>query len=168
MEGDPGRIARIAGFKLFNLVLEYEVIHPEQPYNLVLSGYTIKGKYTLLRKRRGEQLPYILILHENAPALKKEITLPPDVLSMARFLHSRFQEGYADVQVLHYPVLTGKWWLNKTINPALARSCLQDMLKVVALQSRFPSIGDHCRSCDSKPCMEVFRNGQDDNRGAGR
>lgn len=159
---DPGKLARTSAFRLFNLVLDYETVHLEQPYNLVLAGYTIQGKYALLRKRTGECFPHILILHSNSPSLKHDQAVPPDVQTLARYLHVTTASGYTEVQVIHYPVFRGKTWFNKTVDGALARRYLQDMLKVAALRPQYPIAGEHCATCCTKPCLEVFR-GQDDN-----
>jgi hypothetical protein len=156
VEGDPGVIARVAGFRLFSLVLDYEVIHLEQPYNLVLTGYTIQGKYALLRKRKGEYLPYVLIVHTNSPSLKKEQALPPDVISMSRHLHASTNAGYSNVQTLHYPVLSGQKWYDKYINSKLSAIYLTNMLRVISNPS-YPVPGEHCSTCVSRPCLSIFK-----------
>lgn len=155
---DPGEISRTAGFKLFNLLMDYEVLHLEQPYNLVLTSYTIQGKYALLQKRKGACLPHVLVLHTHEPDLKHDQALPPDPLTLARYLHVYTTTKYKDVQVLHYPVLRGKPWMNKQVNIALAQRYLGDMLKVATLQLKFPIMGSHCRDCSTKPCLGAFKN----------
>jgi len=152
-----GTLARTAAFRIFNLILDFEVIHLEQPYNLILSGYTIQGKYALLRKRKGECLPYVLVLHTTEPALRKEQVLPPDVITLARYIHVYVNSGYKSAQVLHYPVFRGNMWYNKTMNISLAIEYLISMLKTAQIKPEFPSAGSHCAKCIDKPCLEVFK-----------
>jgi hypothetical protein len=155
---EVGTLSRTAAFRLFNLVLDYEVIHLEQPYNLVLTGYTIKGKYALLRKRKGACLPHILILHTNEPELKHQQILPPDVITLSRYVHLFTTTTiHTDAQVVHYPIFRGKLWINKNINVPLAKRYLSDMLKVVIANPHFAVMGDHCSSCLTKPCMEMYK-----------
>lgn len=156
---EAGLLARTAAFRLFNLALDYEVIHLEQPYNLILSGYTIQGRYALLRKRRGEELPLVLILHDAEPSMKKEQALPPDVITLSRFVHVYKNTGYKDAQVIHFPVFRGKVWFNKFIDVNLATKYLESMLKIAALNPSFPIMGGHCSKCTTKPCLEIFKNG---------
>ena len=152
-----GTLARTVAFRMFSLVIDYEVIHLEQPYNLTLSGYTIQGKYALLRKRSGERLPYLLILHTNEPDLRKRQALPPDPVTMARYVHLYTTTQYTNAQVLHYPVFRGKVWFNKGLNIPLAKQYLESMLRVAAISPNFPVVGDHCSMCSTKPCLEVFK-----------
>lgn len=154
---DPGLVSRTIGFRLFNLILDYEVLHLEQPYNLILAGYTIQGKYALLRKRRGASLPFMLALHTFEPKLKHDQILPPDVITVARYVHVVTCTKYKDVQVLHYPIIRGQMWTNKTIGIPLAQQYLEGILKVAALNPKYPSSGAHCESCVTKPCLEIFR-----------
>src|SRR5271166_3637041 len=166
-EGDKlqaGALARTAAFRLFHLQLEYEVIHLEQPYNLILSGYTIQGQYALLRKRTGEHLPHVLVLHTSEPELRREQALPPDVATMARYLHAYTNEAHHNAWVLHYPVFKGKLWFNRGLDVPLATSYLESMLKVAALRPRYPVAGEHCAECAFKPCLEVFNGRQNDDR----
>lgn len=153
---EAGTLSRTVAFRLFNLATDYEVVHIEQPYNLILSGYTIQGKYALLRKRKGECLPYVLVTHATEPELRHKQILPPDVTTLARFVHARTNGAYTDVQVMHYPMFKGKLWLNKTIDMSLATLYLESMLKVAALRPQYPVMGEHCVSCSTKPCLEVF------------
>lgn len=152
-----GTLARTSAFRLFNLVLDFEVVHLEQPYNLILSGYTIQGKYALLRKRKGEELPYVLILHSTEPNMRKEQILPPDVATLARYVHAHVNAGHTNAQILHYPVFRGNIWYNKTINITLAIEYLISILKTAQIHPEFPSAGNHCVRCVSKPCLEVFK-----------
>lgn len=160
-EMDVGTMARTAAFRLFNLVLEYEVIHLEQPYNLVLSGYTIQGKYALLRKRIGESLPHILILHDNEPDMRKEHAMPPDVKTLARYAHAVINDGRTKVQILNFPVFKGKNWMSKNIDLSLTCLYLEGMLAAARLRTQYPypSVGKHCGQCYTKLCLEVFKNG---------
>lgn len=150
-----GSLSRTAAFRFLNLHLDFEVIHLEQPYNLILSGYTIQGQYALLRSRRGECLPHVLILHDKEPDMRKEHALPPDVITLARYVHICTNSGHK-AHMLHFPVFMGKSWLNKTINLSLATLYLESMLKVVALNQRYPVMGSHCSNCSTKPCLDVF------------
>ncbi len=156
-KAEAGIVSRTAAFRLFNLILDYEILHLEQPYNLILSGYTIQGKYALLRKRIGECLPHILILYTSEPELKHDQVFPPDVATLARYVHVYTNAGYIDAQVLHYPIFKGKPWINKTLNVALAKRYLEDMLRVVGLHVQYPVIGKHCVHCSTKPCLKVFK-----------
>jgi hypothetical protein len=153
---DIGTLARTMAFRLFILVTDYEVIHLEQPYNLILSGYTIQGKYALLRKRSGERLPYLLILHTNEPDLRRRQALPPDPVTMARYSHLYTTTQYTNAQVLHYPVFRGKVWFNKSLNVPLAKKYLESMLRIADLRQQYPVAGDHCLGCATKPCLEIF------------
>lgn len=164
---EAGALSRTAAFRLFNLVLDYEVVHLEQPYNLVLSGYTIQGKYALLQKRKGECLPHVLVLHTTEPELKRIQTVPPDVISLARYCHVYINAAHKDARVLHFPIFRGKPWMNKGLNVALAEKYLQDMLRVASLRPQYPVPGEHCTSCATKPCLGVF-SGQDNDSRDGR
>lgn len=154
---EAGTLARTAAFRMFSLIIDYEVIHLEQPYDLVLNGHTIQGKYALLRKRGGEQLPYILILHTDEPILRHDSTLPPDVITLSRYLHLHTTTQYSNAQILHYPVFRGKSWFNKTVNSTLAKTYLCSMLEIANLHPTFPVLGEHCKECISKPCLKVFK-----------
>lgn len=161
-EGDKleaGNLSRAAAFRLLTLILDYEIIHLEQPYNLILSGYTIQGKYALLRKRKGDRNIIVLIVHTHEPDLRHKQTLPPDPLTLSRYLHASVTEAHKNVQVLHYPVLRGKSWFNRQVDATLAREYLDSMLKVIATKPIYPIIGSHCTRCKSKRCLEVFKNG---------
>jgi len=158
-EGDKleaGALSRTAAFRLFNLVMDYEVVHLEQPYNLILRGYTIQGRYSLLRSRKGDRLPHVLMLYTHEPDLRHDLTLPPDVATMARYVHVYTNAAHKDAQVLHYPVFKGKPWLNKGLDVSLATLYLESMLRVVALRPEYPVMGSHCVKCETKPCLEVF------------
>lgn len=155
-KAEVGVVSRTAAYRLLNLIFDYEVMHLEQPYNLTLGGYTIQGKYALLRKRKGECLPNVLVLHTNEPDLKHDQALPPDVATLARYVHMVTNTGHNETQVLHYPVFRGKLWVNKTVNVPLAKRYLEGMLKVAALRPLFPIMGGHCAVCATKPCLEVF------------
>lgn len=155
VEGDPGVIARTAGFRIFTLLTDYEVLHVEEPYNLSLAGYTIQGRYAMMRKRKGEKLPYVLILHTYEPNLKQQATNPPDVPTLSRYVHATTNGGYVNAQVLHYPILSGRMWMNKIINNRLAVKYLQSMLEVASVKASHPIPGDYCNLC-TKPCLEVF------------
>lgn len=156
---DPGRLSRTTGFKLFNLILDYEVLHLEQPYNLILTGYTIQGKYALLRKRKGEEMVHVLILHTHSPAIRDKQALPPDVITMARLLHVRTNTKYSNAIALHYPVFRGEHWFNKDFNVSLSKQYLENAIKALTLNINYPIVGDHCSKCVSKPCLKVFKNG---------
>lgn len=156
---DAGTLARTAAFRIFNLVLDYEVIHLEQPYNLILSGYTIQGRYALLRKRKGECLPYVLILHSSEPSIRKEHALPPDIASMSRYLHILTNTEHKDAQLIHYPVFKGKLWFNKYIDTILATDYLKNILKLSEMNPKYPSVGEHCTKCITKPCLQIFKEG---------
>ncbi len=153
-----GALSRTAAFRLFNLVMDYEVVHLEQPYNLILTkGYTIQGRYSLLRSRKGECLPHVLVLYTNEPDLRHDLTLPPDAITMARYVHVYTNAAHKNAQVLHYPIFKGKSWLNKGLDVALATQYLNAMLEVAAFNPRYPVMGSHCVECKTKPCLEVFR-----------
>lgn len=154
---EVGTLARTVAFRLFSLITDYKVIHLEQPYELVLNGNTIQGEYALLRKRIGEKLPYILILHTEEPAYRHDQILPPNIITLARYLHLHTSTNYNDAQILHYPVFRGKSWLNKTVNHTLAKTYLCSMLEVAQLHPQYPVLGDHCKGCVTKPCLEVFK-----------
>lgn len=156
---EVGSISRTVAFRLFSLVLDYEVVHLEQPYNLVLTEYTIQGKYALLRKHIGAHLPHILILYTTEPELKNTQALPPDVTTLARYLHLYTTTEYTDAMVLHFPIFRGKPWMNKSIDLSLARKYLESMLKVASLNPFFPIRGKHCDNCATKPCLKVFEKG---------
>ena len=157
-----GTMARQTAFRIFNLLLDYEVLHLEQPYNLILAGYTIQGKYALLRKRKGACLPHVLVLYAEEPALRHNHAMPPTIPLMARWLHVRTATKYKNAVVLNYPVLKGESWVNSSLNLDLAEQYLESMLKVAALRPNFPVPGEHCGQCATKSCLEVF-NGRDDN-----
>lgn len=156
---DIGILARTIAFRLFSLVLDFEVIHLEQPYQLVLDKHVIQGSYALLRKRAGERLFHILINHTNVPEIKKKQALPPDIVTLSRYTHLYTTTEYTDAQILHYPIFRGKAWLNKHINITLAKSYLNSILVTAANNPQYPVVGKHCDNCVTKPCMEAFKNG---------
>lgn len=162
--GDPYwagiHLGRTISFRVFSLVLDYEVMHPEQPYNLILNGYTIQGRYALLRKRKGARVPSVLVLHMQSPAMKHEHSMPPDPISLARYVDMKMGSFHKDVHVLHYPLVKGKEWLNKHVDEPLAKDYLHNMIKVVLLNPRYPAIGSHCADCETRPCMEVYSIGR--------
>lgn len=148
---------RTISFRIFSLVAGYEILHPEQPYNLILNGYTIQGRYALLKKPGRSGIPNVLVTYLNAPSLRHEIAMPPDPISLSRYVDVKMATMYKEVYVLHYPLLKGKEWQNKEINEAVAKRYLSSMLDVVALNPRYPTAGSHCMGCEDKPCMEVFK-----------
>ena len=162
--GNAGTVARKTAFGLFNLMLDYEVLHLEQPYNLTLAGYTIQGQYALLRKRRGE-IPTVLVLYAEEPELRHNHALPPTVPVMARYVHVVTQTKYKDAQILNYPVLKGKPWINGALDLALAKQYLESMIRVASLRPQFPVMGEHCKRCTTKPCLGVFDGRDDDHEG---
>lgn len=155
-----GTVARRTAFNLFHLMVDYEVLHLEQPYNLTLAGYTIQGQYALLRKHRGD-IPSVLMLYPEEPGLRHNHALPPSISLMARYLHVVTQTKYKDAVMLHYPVLKGKSWVTKGLDKALVSRWLESIMKVASLRPQFPVMGEHCKRCTTKPCLGVF-NGQDD------
>lgn len=144
-------------FRLFNLILDYEVLHLEQPYDLILDGYTIQGKYALLRKRKGIKTPHILVIHINEPDLKHDHSLPPDIITMSRYTHLITNTGYKEGYVLHYPLLKGRHWINKKLDISLINLYLRNITKHSVLNLQFPSMGAHCKGCNTKPCLTVFK-----------
>lgn len=151
-----GTLARVTGFRLFQLITNYEVIHLEQPYNLVLSEYTIQGKYALLRKKAGERLPYVLVLREVEPELRNTQQFPPDVVTLARYIHVLTTTQYTNAKVLQFPVLRGEVWTNSNLSIDLAKRYLQSILKIAAIKPDFPIVGEHCNSCIAKRCLGVY------------
>ena len=162
-----GTKARRIAYRLFKLLLEFEVVHLEQPYNLIVAGYTIQGEYALLRSRKGECIPHVLIVHPEEPSQRNFHAMPPDTVSLLRLLHARTNTKFSNARLLHYALTSAKYWIVKDLNTGLARKYVEDIIKVAALRPQFPSIGEHCRRCRSKPCLGVF-NGQDDNSRTGR
>lgn len=157
-----GTLARVAGFRLFQLILDYEVIHLEQPYNLVLSGYTIQGQYALLRKKAGAKLPYVLVLRETEPDLRDTQAQPPDAITLARYVHVLTTTKHTNARVLQLPVFRGAAWTNRGLNLALAKQYLESMLKIATFRPSFPVAGEHCKSCVTKRCLGVFYGPNDD------
>lgn len=156
---------RTISYRLFNLLLAYEVLHPEQSYYLILNGYTIQGSYALLRKRKGAGIPTVLILYMHAPTLQHDQAVPPRLVALSRYVDAKMSEVYKEIHVLHYPLLKGKEWINKYINEALAKVYLYSMLEVENTSPVYPTIGEHCKDCSTKPCLEVFNIGrQNDHR----
>lgn len=151
---------RTISYRLYSLLLDYEVLHPEQPYNLILNGYTIQGKYTLLRKKKGAKIPNVLMLYMNAPAIQHDQAIPPIVTLLCRYVDVKMTETYHEVHVLHYPLLRGKAWTNRLLNEVLAKKWICSMLEVAKLKPDFPTMGEHCKDCSTKPCMEVFNLGR--------
>lgn len=167
--GDPYwagiRNGRTISYRLFSLILNYEVLHPEQLYNLILNGYTIQGSYALIRKRKGASIPSVLIPYIHAPTLQHDQVVPPRPIALSRYVDAKMSEVYKEIHVLHYPLLKGKEWTNKYINEALAKTYLCSMLEVAKLNPNYPTLGNHCIDCSTKPCMEVFNIGrQNDHR----
>lgn len=142
--------------RIFELVVEYEVLHPEQPYDLILGKYTIQGEYALIRKRNEGAKPYVLVLHNAAPTARYDAKLPPDFISLARYINVRNETQYRDIGILHYPVIRGKPWTIKYINETIAHDYLHGILKAMNNLPLFPSFGSHCAGCLTKPCMKVL------------
>lgn len=153
---EGGSISRTVAFRLFNLILDFEVMHLEIPYNLTLNGHTIQGKYALLRRRRENSAPNILVLHDIEPSIRKEQAIPPDIITIARHAHAYINTGRTNAVVLHFPVFRGKPWYNKHISIPLAIKYLSDMLKIASLNLQYPSMGEHCKECKTKACLEIF------------
>lgn len=151
-----GTLARVAGFRIFSMIMKYEVVHLEQPYNLVVSGYTIQGQYALLRKRTGAQHPHVLVIRDTEPELRATQAQPPEVVTLARLIHVLTTTQYTDARVLQFPVFRGTLWTTKDLKMPLAKSYLESMLKIASISPQFPIVGEHCSQCISKRCLEVF------------
>lgn len=154
--GADGTAARRAGYRLFRLLIDYEIIHPEQPYSLIVSGYTIQGQYALLRSRKGERLPHVLLVHPRVPKQRATQSIPPDAVSLARLFHVRTSTEYTNARLLHYTLAKGKSWITRDLDVDLARKYIESILKIAALNPYFPIAGDHCQHCGTKPCLKVF------------
>jgi hypothetical protein len=139
--------------KIFDLITHYEILHPEQPYELVLNGYTIQGRYALVRKTTESGHPTVLVVHNKEPRHKAS----PDLLSLARFVHVKMTHlQYHEVDILHFPLLRSKPWRQINIDEKLATNWIKNAIFAIANNRTFPTAGPHCATCTTKPCMKVF------------
>jgi hypothetical protein len=154
--------ARIVAKRIYDLLLEYEILTPEQPYKLVLDCYTIQGLYALIRKKIGNKQVFVLVIHTSPTTYKAS----PDLRSLARHLHAtKTYPNYNKIGLLHWTIIRGKEWKNKYINSNLSSNWLLTSLRLISSSEKFPVPGPHCVNCKSKACQEVFIERQNDNIG---
>lgn len=147
----PKRAATV-GRKIYELISRYTVIHPEQPYNLLLNGYTIQGQYALLCRNGENGYPYILVTHSQDYRHK----IYPDLMSLARFIHVKMTHQYMIVNILHFPLLRSKPWKHSNIDEKIATKWVSNVLSLIYKDEKFPTLGPHCSTCLSKSCLKVF------------
>ena len=153
------RASRRVARTLFGFLRNYKVLQPDETYNLVIGGYTIQGRYALVR--RSEATPVeVLSCYAKEPLFKAS----PDMQSLARLYHARnahFQ--YKDMGLIYLPLLRGDVWHHRSINERLVRTWLESTIAVAAMKPAFPIAGKHCTSCN-KPCLEVFNERRHEDR----
>jgi hypothetical protein len=149
---DGPKASRGVARRIFEFLDKYEVVHPEQPYDLKVDKYTIQGRYALVRRKTQTGHPSVLVVHDRAPLYKAS----PDLRSLARFTHANTTEYYKEIGILHLPLLRGQVWSQVDINETLATTWLRAILDQIP-GVQYPVPGSHCMSCEGKPCMGVFR-----------
>ena len=153
------RAGRTIAHRLFELIQDYEVLRPVQPYRLEALGmHGIEGQYALIRKRSHRSVdrrPMVLMLE----MLQKKYQSQPDLTEIARVCHQLQECQYPEVGVYHLPLLGTRVthaWQQLEINEALGRRWLQSILEAMANQHTYPNRGAHCRQCVSQRCQAVY------------
>jgi hypothetical protein len=139
--------------RLFQFFTRYQVLQPEQVFELHVDKYTIQVGYAIVAKRSNEY-PYVLVLHGHAALHKTS----PDVLSLARLVHASKTTFHNHIGLLHVPMLRGEPWKQKQVDEFQAERYVQALATQMSANLLYPAPGPHCLGCISKPCMGVFPN----------
>jgi hypothetical protein len=152
--------ARSFGKRLYEFLLNLEVVHPFQPYTLELEAGTIYGENALVLCRPVRQEPYQLVVNTYLRRPQPNVLRIPNYQGLAQWLAARQQSEAVDLGIVHMPFLRGDRWTVRNVDEALARSWLNVIVKTAAENLLFPHAGRQCDTC-TQPCKKVT-SGQND------
>src|ERR1035441_1762411 len=148
-------VKRAAPFaaRVYKFLLDYEVLHPYEPYTLELDRGQVKGENALVlwRKYRKGEIPMLV-----DPILRRPRHVKtPNYTVLAQWLAARQKVETVELGIAHLPMLFGQPWLTKDVNEVLAKRWLNHLVAEAADKMDFPRTGPQCMTC-SHPCSEVF------------
>lgn len=151
----PKRAGRVGNI-ILTLLAKYDVVQPIQPYELTMNGYTIQGRYGILRRRVKDGF-YGALTMTSKPTLYREFPAPVDLV---RHIHLTRTHDYAKIGMVYVPTLRGPMWSRKHVDYKLAEAWVEGILPRIGSVTVNP--GSHCRLCVSRKCMQIFDERQDD------
>jgi hypothetical protein len=148
-------VKRAAPFaaRVYKFLLDYEVLHPYEPYILELDRGQVKGENALVlwRKYRKGEIPMLV-----DPLLRRpRYVKTPNYTVLAQWLAARQKVETVELGIAHLPMLFGQPWLTKDVNEVLAKQWLNHLVAEAADKRDFPRTGPQCKTC-SQPCSAVF------------
>jgi hypothetical protein len=140
--------------RVYLFLLNYQVLHPYQPYTLRLDRGDVKGENALVlwSKYRKGDIPMLVDSFLRRPRHVKT----PNYTVLAQWLAARQDVDAVELGIVHLPLLSGERWLTKDVNEPLAKQWLNHLVTEAADKRDFPRTGRQCTSC-SHPCNEVFK-----------
>jgi hypothetical protein len=154
--------ARSYGRRLYEFLLNLEVIHPFQPYTLELETGQVRGENALVLYRPYRQEPYQLVINTHLRRPQQDVIRTPNYRGLAQWLAARDQSESVDLGIVNMPLLYGDRWTVRNVDEALARTWVNAIVKTAAENLMFPQAGKQCETC-SQPCKKVT-SGQNDHR----
>ena len=152
--------ARSFGRRLYEFLLNLEVIHPFQPYELELEAGTVYGENALVLCRPVRREPYQLVVNARLRRPRSREIQIPNYQGLAQWLAVRQKSEEVNLGIVNMPLLWGDRWTVQTVDEALARTWINAIVRSAAENLVFPRIGKQCETC-SKPCKKVT-SGQND------
>lgn len=145
------KASRSVAKRIFEFLSKYKVLQPDAPYSLVVGGYTIQGRYAIVR--RSKATPALVLSY---PAKEPLFKASPDMCSLARLYHARnLHYEYKDMGLIYLPLLRGDLWLHRSIDERLVKTWLESAVANLSGRPQYPVPGNYCVAC-SKPCLKVF------------
>jgi hypothetical protein len=112
--------------RVYEFLLDYEVLHPYEAYTLQFDRGEVKGENALVvwHKYRKGDIPMLVDPLLRRPRYVKKA----NCAVMAQWLAAR--QGVEDVElgIVHLPLLSGERWLTKDVDEPLARQWLNDLV----------------------------------------
>jgi hypothetical protein len=155
-------MARSYGRRLYEFLLNLEVIHPFQPYELKLGAGLVRGENALVLCRPARQEPYQLVVNTYLRRPQPDVLRVPNYRGLAQWLAARDQSESVDIGIVNMPLIYGDRWTVRNVDEALARTWINAIVKTAAENLMFPRAGKQCETC-SQPCKKVT-SGQNDHR----
>lgn len=151
------RMAITIANKIITFLNKYEIVIPLQPYSYTLETYIVEGEGCVVRSKVGKDRPYLSVNIVNETDPKQGL---PDLVSLVRWynVESKYSVSLS-TGILILPLLKGNIKTLTIKDISLAKSWILQGFSTKGLL--FPIIGQHCSSCKSKKCTEVFNVRQD-------
>jgi hypothetical protein len=147
--------------KLYEFILQHEVVQPIEPYNLTcIDGHIITGSTALINRKHSKkgQLTYALDLIPYYIGTRRPII--PSYIALCRWLQARNVHDNCQLGILHLPILRGTLWYTEEIAEVRARHLIDDTIRQLSGKIRTIRPGSYCQDCTAR-CQLIY--GSNDN-----